>query len=167
MRAPPTSISIGHIPTRGRRHSPHRRIRQNAFRFPRAICGALTTDPNRHEPCRSRICRRRELLTPDRKQPAGNAVPSCHLRNVGALLEALRYDPRLLLGRPPAPLTLPRNNLDPSIRIIFLPGIKHGICHRLISNEQLMPGSIAGQSRDGEVARSCQVQDLLHLGDWA
>ena len=90
-------------------------------------------------------------------------MPSRQLRNVDTLLEALPYDLRLLLGRPPASLTLPRNNLDPSIRIIFLPGIKHGICHRLISNEQLMPGSIAGQSRDGEVARSCRLHSNTRL----
>ena len=40
--------------------------------------------------------------------------------------ETLGDDPRLLLGCPSAPSTVPRNQLDAAI----LPGIKHGICHR-------------------------------------
>jgi hypothetical protein len=50
-----------------------------------------------------------------------------HLGNVGAFLEALRYDPGLLLRRPPSPAALPGDHLDTTIRIAFLPGIKHGI----------------------------------------
>jgi hypothetical protein len=49
---------------------------------------------------------------------------------VGACLEALRDDPGLLIPRPPSPPALPGDHLDPTIRIAFLPGIKHGICHR-------------------------------------
>jgi hypothetical protein len=49
---------------------------------------------------------------------------------------------------PPSPPAPRRDHLDPAIRPIFLPGVKHGICHRLTSNDQLMPGCIAGDSRD-------------------
>jgi hypothetical protein len=39
-----------------------------------------------------------------------------------------------LFRRPPALPTLPRDQLHPAIRSVFLPGIKHGICHHLTSN---------------------------------
>src|SRR5512139_4063501 len=84
-------------------------------------------------------------------------VPS-HLGNVGVRLEALRDDPGLLLGRPPSSPALPGDHFDTTIRVAFLPGIKHGICHRLTSNDQLMPGCIAGESRDGEVRASCRLR---------
>jgi hypothetical protein len=38
--------------------------------------------------------------------------------------------PALLLARPPPPPALPGDHFDPTIRIAFLPAIKHGICHR-------------------------------------
>jgi hypothetical protein len=56
------------------------------------------------------------------------------------------------------PLALPGNHLDTTLRIAFLPGIKHGICHRLPPNDHLMPSCIAGQLRDREVAASCRLQ---------
>jgi hypothetical protein len=61
------------------------------------------------------------------------------------------------LGRPPSSPALPGDHFDTTIRVAFLPGIKHGICHRLTSNDQLMPGCIAGESRDGEVRASCRL----------
>jgi hypothetical protein len=51
-----------------------------------------------------------------------------------------------MLTSPPA---LPRDYLDATIRVTFLPGIKHGIGHRSTSNEPLMPGFIARKPRDG------------------
>jgi hypothetical protein len=45
-------------------------------------------------------------------------------------------------------------------RIAFLPGIKHGICHRLPPNNQLMPGCIADESRDREVGASYRLQTI-------
>jgi hypothetical protein len=71
-----------------------------------------------------------------------NAMASRHLGNIGARLKALRYDPCLLLGRPPPSPARPGNHLDTTIRTAFLPGIKHGICHNLTSNDQFMPGCI-------------------------
>jgi hypothetical protein len=66
---------------------------------------------------------------------------------------------RLLpLRRTPAPQALPGDYLDTTIRIAFLPGIKHDICHRLPPNDQLMPGCIADQSRDREVGASCRLR---------
>ncbi|WP_247493993.1 hypothetical protein, partial [Bradyrhizobium sp. 142] len=32
-----------------------------------------------------------------------------------------------------------------------------GICHRFTSTDQLMPGCIAGEPRDGEVGASCRL----------
>src|SRR5208282_1832398 len=71
---------------------------------------------------------------------------------------ALRYDSRLLLGRPSPSTTPPGDHLDTTIGIVFLPGIKHGICHRLTSNDQLMPSCIAGEPRDGEVGVSYRLR---------
>jgi hypothetical protein len=87
------------------------------------------------------------------------AVKMHHARAMqGSLfLEALRYDQSLLLGRPPSPPALPLDHLDTTIRITFLPGIKHGICHRLTSNVQLMPGCIAGESANGQVGASSRL----------
>ncbi|WP_210421598.1 hypothetical protein, partial [Bradyrhizobium japonicum] len=45
--------------------------------------------------------------------------------------------------------------------VAFLPGIKHGICHRCTSTDQLMPGCIAGEPRDGEVGPSCRLHLML------
>src|SRR5262249_13942618 len=84
-------------------------------------------------------------------------MASGHLGNVGARLKALRYDPRLLFDRPLSSPALPSNHLDTTIRTTLLHGIKHGICHHLTSNDQLMPGCIAAKSRDGEVGRSCRL----------
>src|ERR1700716_1520120 len=110
----------------------------------------------RHNAGRVGPCRCRQLVSPHREQPTGNAIAARDLGNVGALLETLRYDPGLLLRRPPAPLALSRNHLDTTIRTAILPGIKHDICHRLSPNNQLMPGCIADQSRDREVGASCR-----------
>ncbi|WP_247381847.1 MULTISPECIES: hypothetical protein, partial [unclassified Bradyrhizobium] len=33
-----------------------------------------------------------------------------------------------------------------------------GICHRFTSTDQLMPGCIAGEPRDGEVGASCRLR---------
>ena len=83
------------------------------------------------KPWRLDACRRRQLVSPHREQPTDNAIAARDLGNVGAFLEALRYDPGLLLRRPPSPPALPGDHLDTTIGIAFLPGIKHGICHRL------------------------------------
>jgi hypothetical protein len=82
-------------------------------------------------------------------------MPPRDLGYVRALFETLGDDPRL--GRPPPPPALSGDHLDPAIRSVFLPGIKHGICHRFTSNDWLMPGCIAGDSRDGEVGGSCRL----------
>jgi hypothetical protein len=58
---------------------------------------------------------------------------------VRAFFETLGDNPRLLLGRPPAPPTLPCDQFDPAITPVFLPGIKHGICHRLSSHPNALP----------------------------
>src|SRR4030081_3560395 len=80
-----------------------------------------------------------------------------NLGNIGPFLEALRYDPCLLFRRPPPPAPLPGDQLDTTIRTAFLPGIKHGICHRFTPNDQLMPGCIADQVHDREVGASCRL----------
>ncbi|MFK4492361.1 hypothetical protein ABIA45_007439 [Bradyrhizobium sp. USDA 336] len=72
---------------------------------------------------------RRYLASPHREQSAGNAIAPRHLGDVRPLLKALRHDPGLLLARPPSP-ALPSDHLNAAIRVTFLPGIKHGICHR-------------------------------------
>jgi hypothetical protein len=58
---------------------------------------------------------------------------------------------RLLLARPSSPPAFPSDHLNATIRITFLPAIKHGICHRSTSNDQLMPGCIARKLGDREV----------------
>jgi hypothetical protein len=100
-------------------------------------------DPYPHEPWHRRTNRPRHL---HRQRPAYHSVSPRDLGYVRAFFETLGDNPRLLLGRPPAPPTLPCDQFDPTI---FLPGIKHGICHRLTSNDQLMPGRTAGDSREG------------------
>lgn len=51
---------------------------------------------------------------------------------------------------------LHRNDLFPSPkRLTFLPGIKHGVCHRFTSSHQLMPACIP---RDDEVEASCRLR---------
>jgi hypothetical protein len=37
----------------------------------------------------------------------------------------------------------------------------HGICHPLTSNNQFMPGCIAGESADREVGASCRLRLML------
>ena len=91
-------------------------------------------------------------------QPAHHSVSPRDLGYVRAFFETLGDNPRLLLGRPPAPPTLPSDQFDPAIRPVFLPGIKHGTCDRVTSNDQLMPGCIAGDSREGQVRRSCRLR---------
>src|SRR5712672_1269668 len=140
-----------------RDHLPRHRVRRrNATRSACRREAALGSDPDRHKAGRVGTCRCRQLVSPHREQPTGNAIAARDLGNVGALLETLRYDPGLLLRRPPAPLALSRNHLDTTIRTAILPGIKHDICHRLSPNNQLMPGCIADQSRDREVGASCR-----------
>jgi hypothetical protein len=73
------------------------------------------------------VCRRRKLVSPHREQPTGNAFAPGNLGNVGAVLEALRHDPGLLLGRPLLSPTLPGDHLDARIGVAFMPSIKHGI----------------------------------------
>jgi hypothetical protein len=102
--------------------------------------------------------RRRNLASPYREQPAGNAVAPRHFGDVCTLLKVLRHDPGLLLARPSSPPALPGDHLDATIGITFLPGIKHGICHCCTSTDQLVPGSIAGESRHGEVEASCRLR---------
>src|SRR5512145_51765 len=64
-------------------------------------------------------------MSPHREQPTGNTMAPRHLGDVGALLEALRYDPRLLLAAPQPASPLPGDHLDTTIPITFLPGIRH------------------------------------------
>jgi hypothetical protein len=103
---------------------------------------------------------RRKLVSPYREQPAHNAMASRHLGNVDALREALSYDQSLLLRRPPSPPPLSRNHLDTTIRVTFLHGFMDGICHPLTSNNQFMPGCIAGESADREVGASCRLRSI-------
>jgi hypothetical protein len=146
---------------RWRGHLPwHRAQRRNAARLACRRGAALGSDPDQHKAGRVGACRYRQLVSPHREQPTGNAIAARDLGNVGALFEALHYDPGLLLRRPPAPLALPSDHLDTTIRIAFLPGIKHGICHRLPPSDQLMPGCIADQSRDREVGASCRLRTM-------
>lgn len=49
------------------------------------------------------------------------------------------------------------DQLDTTIRTAFLPGIKHGICHRFTPNDQLMPSCIADHAHDREVGGSCRL----------
>src|SRR6266446_2034352 len=88
-----------------------------------------------------------------------------NLGNIGPFLEALRYDPCLLFRRPPPPAPLPGDQLDTTIRTAFLPGIKHGICHRFTPNDQLMQGCIADQAHDREVGASCRLRFIEAFAD--
>src|SRR5216683_2863453 len=146
----------GHLPS-------HRLRRRNAARLAGRRGAALRSNQDRHKAGRVEACRCRQLLSPHREQPTDNAIAARDLGNVGALLEALRYDPGLLLRRPPSPPTLTCNHLDTTIRTAVLPGIKHGICHRLPPNDQLMPGCIADEPRDCEVEASCRLR-LIRRG---
>jgi hypothetical protein len=105
-------------------------------------------DPYRHEPRRVRANRPRHLAPPSRQQPAHHSVSPRDLGYVRAIFETLGDNPRLLFRRPPAPSTPPCDQFDPAKRPVSLPGIKHGICHRPTSNDQLMPGCMAGDSSD-------------------
>jgi hypothetical protein len=51
-------------------------------------------------------------------------------RHLGAFLEALRDNPDFVFGLPQSAPALPDDHLDTTIRVAFMPGIKHGICHR-------------------------------------
>ncbi len=114
MRAPLTSISI--IP----------RSLPGADAMSSLVCAgarqpglpsrrsALGSDPDRHKAWRVNACRR-ELVSPHREQPTDNAIQARDLGNVGAFLEALRYDPGLLLRRPSSPAPLSGNHLDTTI----------------------------------------------------
>src|SRR5713226_6816912 len=91
---------------------------------------AVGVDPYRHEARRLDPGRRRKLVPPHRKQPTYHPMASGYLGNVGAFLEALRDNPGFLFGRPQSAPALPGDHLDTTIRVAFMPGIKHGICHR-------------------------------------
>jgi hypothetical protein len=52
------------------------------------------------------------------------------------------------------------DHFDAPIGLIFPPGIKHGICHCFTSTGQLVPGSIAGEPRHGEVEASCRLRPM-------
>jgi len=55
-----------------------------------------------------------------RREPAARQRASCrHLGNVGAFLEALRYDPGLLLYGPPPATPLPGVHLDTALLTAF------------------------------------------------
>src|SRR5215467_8390804 len=68
--------------------------------------------------------------------PIGLRIFPRDLGYVRAFFETLGDNPRLLLGRPPAP---PCDQFDSAITPVFLPGIKHGICHRLSSHPNALP----------------------------
>jgi hypothetical protein len=99
---------------------------------------ASGTNLDRQEARRLAGRRRRNLVSPHREQPAGNAIAPRHLGDVRTLLKALRHDPSLLLARPSPSPALPGDHLDATIGITFLPGIKHGICHRSTCTDQLI-----------------------------
>src|ERR1700680_514527 len=132
--------------------------RRQAARLDRRRRTALAGDPNQHEAWRLNACCRRELVPPHREQPADNAIAPSDLGNIGAFLEALRYDPCLLFRRPLPPPALPGDQLDTTIRTAFLPGIMHGICHRFTPNDQLMPSCIADQAHRREVGASYRLR---------
>jgi hypothetical protein len=75
------------------------------------------------------------------------ADATSHPRNVHPLRLPAALSPAFVAD-------LPRDRLDPAKRPVFLPGIKHGIRHRLTSNDQPMSGCIAGDSRDSWVPRA-------------
>src|SRR6202140_3220991 len=131
--------------------------RRLAARLVRRRRTALAGDPNRHEAWRLNACCRRELVPPHREQPADNAIAPSDLGNIGAFLEALRYDPCLLFRRPLPPPALSGDQLDTTIRTAFLPDIMHGICHRFTPNDQLMPSCIADQAHHREVGASYRL----------
>jgi hypothetical protein len=112
---------------------------------------------DRHEVLGFAGHRRRNLASPHCEQSAGNAIAPRHLGDVRLLLKALRRDPGLLIAGPPSPPALPGDHLDATIRVTFLPGIKHGIYHRFTSTHQIMPGYIPGKPCDDEVEASCRL----------
>src|ERR1700676_2606034 len=132
--------------------------RRQAARLDRRRRTALAGDPNRHEAWRLNACCRRELVPPHREQPADNAIAPSDLGNIGAFLEALRYDPCLLFRRPLPSPALSGDQLDTTIRTAFLPDIMHGICHRFTPNDQLMPSCIADQAHHREVEASYRLR---------
>src|SRR6202790_1889987 len=139
--------------------------RRQAARLDRRRRTALAGDPNRHEAWCLNACCRRELVPPHREQPADNAIAPSDLGNIGAFLEALRYDPCLLFRRPLPPPALSGDQLDTTIRTAFLPDIMHGICHRFTPNDQLMPSCIADQAHHREVGASYRLQKNRHNED--
>jgi hypothetical protein len=72
-------------------------------------------DPYRHESWTLDANRPRHLASPHRQQPAHHSVSPRDLGYVRAFFETLGDNPRLLLGRPPAPPTLPCDQFDPAI----------------------------------------------------
>jgi hypothetical protein len=122
-------------------------------------------DPHRHEPRGVDASRLRHLAPPYCQQPAHHPVPPRDLGYIRPLFETLRDDPRLLLSRPPTTPALSCDDFDPAIRSVFLPGINHGICHRFTSNDQLMPGCIAGAASRGEMGRSRRLRRDQRIAD--
>src|SRR5260370_14186468 len=124
----------GHLPS-------HRLRRRNAARLAGRRGAALRSNQDRHKAGRVEACRCRQLLSPHREQPTDNAIAARDLGNVGALLEALRYDPGLLLRRPPSPPTLTGNHLDTTLKTALLPAITHATSHRLPPTHHPTPAS--------------------------
>ncbi|MGY4154735.1 hypothetical protein ACVINW_000577 [Bradyrhizobium sp. USDA 4461] len=118
---------------------------------------ALGANLDRHEVLGFAGERRRHLASLHREQSARNAIAPRHLGDVRSLLKALRRDPGLLLARPPSSPALPSGHLNAAIRVTFLPGSKHGICHRATSTDQLLPAGIADKLRHCEVRPSCRL----------
>ena len=63
-----------------------------------------------------------------------------------------------LPGISAVPPTLPGDHLDTTIGSTFLPGIKHGICHRRASTDHLIPECIADEFHGSEVGDSCRLR---------
>jgi len=94
MRAPLTSIldhPSEHARSRCRLQQPRLRRRKTAW-LASCPATALGINPDRHEAWHLDAGHRRKLVSPHREQSADNAIAPGHLGNVGALLEALRYD---------------------------------------------------------------------------
>jgi hypothetical protein len=92
-------------------------------------------------------------------QPSDSAAAARDPWKYWPLLEALRYDPGLLVRRPPE---LPGDHLDTTIKSAFLPDIKaHGFFYRLSPNNQLMPSCIADEPRDREAGGLMPVTTFL------
>jgi hypothetical protein len=83
------------------------------------------TNPGTWTPTALDTWRRHTVSSP--RTPRCRRTTSDYVR---AFFETLGDNLRLLLGRPPARPTLPCDQFDLAIPAVFLPGIKHGICHR-------------------------------------